>query len=678
MANINLSPNPNGSSITLSGSGTGDVSSGSSIYIKSWRENWHYVLDPLVGWTWKIYYGGGNDPSDYRIEGTVNTGYKKVAGFIGQTQPIDAGDNTANSVSISIHALKDDDTVEVNAGIYICSNISWEKASTNSEGETTHTSGTSQYFGLNTNNPGWAPALPRVYGDIETNIPIFETAAQADDFLLTGEGSPINEPKPVELNDYNYYIYNMISSSPGSGAEYEYYYRYSTTTNGRLAFYKNHIIGQPMYDRTLIGVENINQIYKGSSPQEDPMPMASSTVLNFLGNAVKYDNGDAWYPIMYQTNIPTFDTKEHAETYILNGDETGIIDKWREDGIIDPEIGEPTDQTEQGENGAVYTYGNRMYRMSNTQMATFFSDVFDPDPSITQALLDGLQLFGSNQINAIHDIMYLPLSVNDIATLSATTNITIGTYTMPHAEGDPIQKNDKMINMGSHFFAAPYGAGDYRNYSPYCRAYVMLPYAGTHELQIDKYINKYVTIKLAVDVTTGAGTYYIYGGQTIFDTFDCIIGAHRPITAVDHASHVAATTNAILQTLPSVGQAVVSVGNPTAGGVASAAANSAGAILKGYEAMNTAVNAPMTERGSFHGFVSMFDVTSPYFIFAQMQTKAPQNLLMLKGKPSSAGGKLSSFWGHFEAAEVDLPSFSGTQAEAEELISILKGGIYID
>ena len=115
-----------------------------------------------------------------------------------------------------------------------------------------------------------------------------------------------------------------------------------------------------------------------------------------------------------------------------------------------------------------------------------------------------------------------------------------------------------------------------------------------------------------------------------------------------------------------------------AAGLGGAVGGAIGTVVSGYQGLQSTIDYPMTERGSFNGFLGMFDVKSPYFVFCQMDTKQAENLLRVKGKPSAAGGKLSSFFGYFEAAAVDLPSFSGTEAEAEELMSILKGGIYID
>lgn len=691
MANVQISPNPNGSTISCGGvGGSGEIENGTLITFNTSRHNYTQQQGE-----WIDKYGGGWDPIDYTNTFTISdvNDHDRICIYLvakNSTYPLD-GSQIAGGVAVSFLTRTTDGEVDGNIGIV----GTGERTITehHSDGTSTTTSRDLPYINYGQISISWGGAAPRLDGDISANIPIFATYEEAEHWLLTGEGDPLNAPEPIVPNTYDYYIYNMITSTLGSGTDFENFERYATVTNGRLAYY---LKTDGMFDRALTGVENITDVYKGDSPDEDPMPLATVPFTKALGAAVKYDNGDKYYPLMYQTNIPTFDTKAHADAYILNGDETGMIDKWRTDDVIPGEIGDPTDTTEQGENGAVFSYGGGMFRLSNAQLASFYMEAFNTDPNVMQSILDGLQLFGSNQINCIHDVMYIPFNAEDVATLSSGNDIYLGSYKMTTLTGDRVLKNDKLINMGTHYFAPPYGAGDHRNYAPLCRIFVMLPYAGTHELQVDKYIGKNVALKLAVDLTTGAGTYFVFSNNTIMDSFDCQIGAHRAITAVDHAQHVAAVTNAILQTgtqgIKTVAGATHAI-NPAqaatasreatktslnAAGLGGVVSGAIGTVVSGFQGMQSTIDYPMTERGSFNGFLGMFDVKSPYFVFCQMKTKQAQNLIAVKGKPSAAGGKLSSFFGYFEAAAVDLPSFSGTEAEAEELMSILKGGIYID
>lgn len=682
MSTVLFNPNPYDSSVTIGGGAkSGDDPYGDTYYVEAERTNYREIgTSPTY---WDVVYSGGWNPKYGKIEATFNRqDIIRIAAYIDGTSEMEDLEYDGSALW-GIHY-----TVEgINAQGNI-SNIqfgSWRDGSyvvTTKNQDGTSTSQTTETTSIYLNQaemPGNAlnNIAPRCVGSFNTNIPLFLTRDQAFEFLRTGDNTgQLNGASVVQPDEYDYYIYNRVSSTVGSGFDYTGFYRFKMNPNERLCFYKSVSESDKMFDRTLLGYDGAEIIYKGDSEYQDVMPQIF--VLDhdrFLGEQIKWNTGTTYTPVTYNTNIPTFDTLEHARNYIATGDETGIIDKWRESGVVDPSIGDPTDETPQGENGMVLTFGGGMYRMTNAQLASFYGEVFDNDPSIIQAILDGLQLFGSNQINAITGVTYYPFPISNVATLASGSDIYLGAYKITRTTGDRVQKNDKLINMGSQYFAPPYGDRDFRNYEPYCKLYIMLPYAGVHELQISKYIGKYVTIKMAVDLATGQATYFLYAGQTIMDSFDCCIGAHRPITASDHARHVSDTVNAVLQTGQGALQSVVQGATENLATFGSAA----NTVLQGYQAMNITNDPPMSTRGSFTGGTGLFDVKSPYFIFAQQKPQAPANLLQIMGKPSSAGGRVSNFSGFLSTCAFSLADgFTGTQEEAEEIYSLMAGGVYVD
>lgn len=698
--NVLFSPNPYGSEVTIGGAAIpSDDPEGKEFYIKTERENF-YISSPTLPPTYEIQYGSGWAPKDAEVRGTfTGEGYGRIAAYIDYSNTMTAleydGSNTWGiNLDGGIIGIKNGNFENVSFG-------KWDAQKTiktyKQDGTSTTTTEdiTDLRFADNTCYPAAAMSniAPRCDGRIDTNIPLFLTQAEAQEYCRSGDTTGIlNGDVPVEPNEYDYYLYNRISTTVGAGWDIENLFRYKMNTGKRLAFYLHSDFGLDEYDRVLVGSSEIAQSYKGDYYGQDPFPDSNEIAMRALGEQRKMQSGTTYTPVMYETNIPTFDTLAHAQNYIDTGDETGILDKWRTEEVQPGEIGDPADQTPQGENGMIYTYGSRMYRLSNIQLFHFYDEVFDPTPATVQAILDGLQLFGANQINAIQDVMYLPFDVDDVATMSAATNIKLGTYTM-QAQGEPIQKNNKLIDMGTVYFPAPYGARDFRNYEPNCKLYIMLPYAGTHELQISKYIGKNVTLKMACDVATGQATYFLYAGGCIMDSFDCIVGVHRPITAVDHAQHTAQAMNAIMQT----GQSAISTLAQGATAVTPAKAatktreatptqfnasfvgGAVNTIMSGYQAMNVYNDAPMTPRGSFTGGTGLFDVKSPYFIFAQLKPQMASNLAAVMGRPSSAGGLVSSFSGFLQTCAFSLADgFTGTEEEAAEIYSLMEGGVYVD
>ena len=686
--NVTFSPNPYESKVTIGGGAIpSDNPEGKEFYIKSERKS-YYISSPTLPPTYEIQYGSGWAPKEAEVRGTfTGQGYGRIAAYIDWSNTMtdleyDGSNIWGINLEGAIIGIKNGNFENVSFGKWDAERTITEYRQDGTSTTTTDSDIADLRFANQTVYPGAAMSniAPKCEGRLDTNIPLFLTRAQAQEYCRSGDTTGIlNGDVPVEPNDYDYYLYNRISTTVGAGWDIQNLFRYKMDDGEKLAFYLHSDFGLDEYDRVLVGSDGIAQSYKGDYYGQDPFPESNEKAMRALGVQRKMQSGTTYTPIMYETNIPTFDTLAHALNYIQTGDETGIVDKWRTEEIQPGEIGDPTDETEQGKNGMVYSFGGGMYRLSASDLAVVYGEIFDPSPDVQEAILNGLKLFGSNQINALVDIMYLPINVDDVATLSSGSDIYLGSYKLRQT-GDRVLKNDKIINMGSVYFAPPYGPGDFRNYEPACKIYVMLPYAGTHELQISKYIGKNIDLKLAVDVTTGAATYYLFAGNTIMDSFDCMIGAHRPITASDQARYVSDAASAISQTavqgISTVASAVK--GGATMGNLAGTAGGAYNAVMSGYQAMQILNDAPMTQRGGHSGAVSLFDVKQPYFVFAQQKPVQPANLQQLKGKPSSAGGKMRNFSGYLECVSVDLPSFSGTQAEAEELISILKGGVYID
>jgi adenosylcobinamide amidohydrolase len=255
-----------------------------------------------------------------------------------------------------------------------------------------------------------------------------------------------------------------------------------------------------------------------------------------------------------------------------------------------------------------------------------------------------------------------------------------------------------MINCGSAQFDAPYD--DFRDYEPFCKLGVLLPYIGFKELLISKYINKTVSLKYAVDVTTGACTAYLYANGVIMDSFDGTMGVQRPITAVNQQEQVSAVINGILGTATQAAKTIGTAGTTAVAGATLAGASSVAeaapqaakfaggqsqigggainTILSGYSTLQAAIDSPISTRGAYSGVLGEFGNQYPYFIFAWLKTSKPANEIETIGLPSNAGGAVGSFGGFLQCAAFNLANgFSGTDTEAEEIYSIMRSGVYV-
>lgn len=405
----------------------------------------------------------------------------------------------------------------------------------------------------------------------------------------------------------------------------------------------------------------------------------------------------------WATNIPYKDGPD-SETWARNFLQTGnpqgatnikkIIPK---ETPITP--GTPVDDTPIPTPGISLARGANIYALTSSQVNVFMGKIFDP--ASIQDLLNGTQLFGSNQIGAIRDLFYIPCSADDIATSSTTSDIYLGSYKVEMGSNVKwITKNNKLIDCGTVTFNETFGS--YLDYEPNCLLYIWLPGCGVHQLQISKYINKTVKLRYAVSVFDGScmAILSVNNGtkNIVLDTFTGNFAVHIPLTANDQARQTSAVVQGIMQTSMSaiktvgtVGAGAVGIGAAAASASATAlgAANIAsdmtsggmsggGTIMQAANTLQAAMDAPISTRGALSGMLSLFDTMIPTFIAARLNSVEPANELQIVGKPSATGGLVSSFSGFLKTSAFDMSNFPGTVEEAQEIQRMFAGGVYID
>lgn len=533
---------------------------------------------------------------------------------------------------------------------------------------------------------------------------IFKDVNSAIAYYRDGDADGFLNADSYATKKFEYFIKNTVYKNGTLLYYRDYKFKTDSQTDPHcMALVRNDSVG---YDHILNG-QNSNHITqilsRGRSDRANEYAPTSSAPTEYLRYSQETAGGNDYTVSFWRTNIHCFDNQNDANDYISTGNtenSTNNQDVNRANNtIVDGHIGDVVTQTDNGTSGISFAYGGQIYALSSVNLASFFTNVlFSTDTDIKNALLEGLQLFGANQINAINGCMYLPISdISDIASVSSVNKCFIGTYEAP-ITAQRVVANDKMINCGSAVFEPAYG--DVRDFEPYCKLYVMLPYCGTHELTISKYIGKTVSLKYAVDVTTGACTAYLYANNVIMDSFDGTMGVQRPITAVNQQAQVSSIINGIMGTAESVSKTVGTAGMAIAGGSALSSATTGakaisasgeianagtnfgggvqGTILQGYNALQASLDAPMSTRGAFSGILGQFGNQYPYFIFAWLKTSKPANEIETVGLPSNAGGAVGNFGGFLQCSAFNLANgFGGTDAEANEIYSIMSSGVYV-
>lgn len=562
---------------------------------------------------------------------------------------------------------------------------------------------------LNVRNQLWGDWEKKITITITVGIPIFDTNAHLKQYIQSGgeivEGL-LNGEKPVVPENYQYFMQNEYTEfehyglSDQTGRSWFYNLRFEMASNSdRLCLVNTQYTDGHSKRYRLYGADPyMTYAYTTDGWKEfsgDPFDAVFVRTEGEYGT--KYDIPRLWYTNLYFFDGP--DSETWARHYIETGDPTGATNLKEvaraNKQKIPGKIGDPTTITPNGTPSFTMSSGGRIVGLTSGQANRFFSDIFQS--ANVQQILDGVQLFGANQLNSIRGFHYLPVDITEICTCGTTHDVFLGSY--KYTFSDSVQwvtNNDKMINCGSAAFPETYG--DYRDYEPYCKLAVMLPFCGTHELKISNYINKTITIKYAVDVTTGACTAYLLADAIIIDSFDGSMQVNRPVTGNDQQRQASAVFDGLMKTglsaVGTVGQvaggvsggmgAVMSdnlaaqIGGGTIGGMVSGGGGALSTIGQAANTLQMSIDNPIATRGSYGGILGLFGVQSPYFIFAWLRTVEPNNELSVVGKPSGTGQTVGAFGGFLQTSAFQLAAgFTGTDNEAEEIYNIVSNGIYL-
>lgn len=562
--------------------------------------------------------------------------------------------------------------------------------------------GNGSYFAFN---------LPtRIYGNwgahsstnIITDLPIFRTDAEMLAWIASNfedTSNMVNNITPADEYatwDNCWYVQNVFGHNTKERADYTGYRNYQFwPKTGRICFYRSRATASDPYQLKLLSYTGYDT-YKAGAWDTDYEEYTGSIESSYMTKSVLFDDDD-YYTVFCSaesnTNIPIFDTLSQATDYINYLIDIDLASNYAdiardESTVIPNDWGEDVAATDLGTNGQNYNLpGARLYGLGLSELTQFFLDVYNT--ANVQDIIDGNKLLSGQEINNICGCMFLPISdLSKICEMGSTQHIHIGSWSAPNGEGTLIAKNNKLMNMGSVTITPTYH--DQRDYPPYTRLYVMLPYAGTYELSVDKYMNKTLTVKAGVDITSGAVVFYLFANDVLLDHFTGNLGAQRPITCIDNAQYVSNVVNGVMGSGSAMTSGASSLANNVgsmgglssvaggAGAVAGAAAISATGVYKGFELLQTVDTPPMTTQGALTGNLGYSGIQSVYFVCAQKKSVRPSNERQVVGYPSGQGGTINTFSGFLSCRSVKLADgFTGSEIEREELITILNQGIYL-
>lgn len=413
-------------------------------------------------------------------------------------------------------------------------------------------------------------------------------------------------------------------------------------------------------------------------------------------------DGQYMYGFEFLTNIYIMPDEEAADRAIDTGDYSEAVNytEVSEGGAYNPpDFGEEEQTTEFG-GGADTSPFMQTYVLSRNALIQVAQAWYNTTPATMADIITGLKMFGDMPQECLAGITMYPFDVNRILNTTSQHYIYFGTYQLQL--GTEISKavsltSNAYLDCGTIFLAALQHS--YKDFEPYTSLDVFLPYIGWQRMDISLLINKYVSVRYYVDIHTRACTACILANGVFVAQYSGNIGVGLPTCGADYQGYANAMASTILGGASSVftgakgahGAAMGAIGNIMSGagvglsiaggvggvamGVASAAANTA-ATLNKLDTMGTPADHPQI-KGGFTSCLGTYLPQSVLWRYIIHDTVEPNNFNALCGRPSSASGNVGSFSGFLSCKSVNLNTNHMLDAEANEVYSLLKNGVYI-
>lgn len=395
-----------------------------------------------------------------------------------------------------------------------------------------------------------------------------------------------------------------------------------------------------------------------------------------------------------QINFHWRDDVLDVSPYQPTGNTSNIKPDWNKHTDDESDFGDLTTTLNSGTYGA----GCKYYGLNSAQLdslVSFINSAYTPDSE--QIATD---FKGSNPFEYINSVIYYPF---DLPVFPTTSNISVGPVDtgLSAYQLIPNYGIDNIFDFGSVDIVSYYG--DFRDYAPYTKITLIVPFCGTMDLDPALYQGQTISVRLIVDYPTGSATGLIFRNNLLLATINGTAGAQIPLSALaagDYQNTISNLTTSYLNTsnstvsawLSALGGVATTIGgiavmNPAviAGGVA--------ALINGALKFDTTNNNldqiqySITHTAPHVGTVgaaapmnSMVLDRVPKIIISRpkmLQSYSDADFAHTTGYAHIANSKLSNFSGFTVCSNADLSGIAATAAEKAILLQTLQTGIYI-
>lgn len=279
--------------------------------------------------------------------------------------------------------------------------------------------------------------------------------------------------------------------------------------------------------------------------------------------------------------------------------------------------------------------------------------------------------FYANPSDCVMGLMFMPFDVE----AGDRVPIYLGDVNT-EAYGNVVTKHFQKFDCGTININDPFDS--YLSTDPYTKYQIALPFVGIQPLSADEINNKTLQVIYNIDVLTGGCVAHVIANGTTIASYGGSMGIQIPTTSQDLGQSVIAAMQAASTTATAV--TGIAMGAGGAGMLASATpsmlSNTNTAISSGTS-MLSSIKPAYAHSGSLSGNSGWLGIHTPYLIVTYPNRAIPEGQLALEGYPAFHYASLGSFRGYTECESVKLKCPHASDKEQQEIISLLKGGVFV-
>lgn len=393
--------------------------------------------------------------------------------------------------------------------------------------------------------------------------------------------------------------------------------------------------------------------------------------------------------VEYNAKIPIFEDEETAQGYVDGDVDITSATNWAtisNNYPIANGTGDGDDETEFSTVRAK-NFFSQTYICSSSAIQEISNALFDTDATgithLWEKIKEGVEMYGQDPMQVVQGLMFFPVVLSEVFTEWASQQyVYFGGYKLD------LQSGVKKLNFPNGYKSIGHITikktfNNWRDYEPFTKLFVYLPYVGTYQLSLERYYNKDTEVRYYIDIRTGGCVVCLIADGLLMDYFNGQMGVQMPITLTDKNNYANSQIQTLLGGVQREGNTLTGAGNVASmsNAYVATAVGTAGTMINAYRttyelSQNNINNFNKTRGGS----TSMLNEYLPQyvtFMFEIQQDDPTANHDSLIGLPSNASGNLGDFSGYLQVESVNLNCGIATQNEKNKILSMLHNGIYI-